>query len=62
MNIYIVLYGPDAKILFIGKHKLHGAIASSIASFNEGYSHISQAMQKMAIETNELLNVYIWRR
>ena len=44
---------------FIGKHKLHGATASAIASFNEGSSHLSQVMQKMAIETNELLNVYM---
>ena len=49
--------GP--KTVFIGKHKLHGATASAIASFHEGSSHLSHVMQKMAIETNELLNVYM---
>ena len=53
--LHSVIWSRCPKTVFIGKHKLHGAIAS----FNEGSSHLSQVMQKMAIETNELLNVYM---
>ena len=57
--LHSVIWSRCQKTVFIGKHKLHGATASAIASFNEGSSDLSQVMQKMAIVTNELLIVYM---
>ena len=42
---------------FIGKHKLHGAAASAVAVFNEGSIQLSQVMERLAIETNQIHNL-----
>ena len=42
-----------------GYHKLHGAVASAIAAFNEGAVHLSQVLQSLAIESNQVMNLYI---
>ena len=44
---------------FVGKHKLHGAVATTILSFNEGAIHMSQVLKKLAIEPNQLINMFI---
>ena len=43
----------------MGKHKLHGAVATAISSFNEGAIHMSQMLKKLAIEPNQLMNICI---
>ena len=45
--------------MFVGKHKLEGAVASAISSFNEGSIHLIKVMQKLAIESNEVMNIDI---
>ena len=40
-------------------HKLHGAVALAIAAFNEGAVHLSQVLQSLAIESNQVMNLYI---
>ena len=47
------------KHVFVGKHKLEGAVASAISSFNEGSIHLTQVMQTLAIESNEAMNIHI---
>ena len=42
-----------------GYHKLHGAVTSEIAAFNEGAAHMSQVLQRLAIESNQVMNLYI---
>ena len=40
-------------------HKLHGAVASAIAAFNEGAVRLSQVLQRLAIESSQVMNLYI---
>ena len=43
----------------MGKHKLHGAVATAISSFNEGAIHMSKVLKKLAMEPNQLINICI---
>ena len=43
----------------MGKHKLHGAVATAISSFNEGAIHMSQVLKKLAMEPNQLMYIFI---
>ena len=56
MNVYTVSK-KVSKTVFIGKHKLHGAAASAVAVFNEGCIQLSQVMERLAIETNQIHNL-----
>jgi len=49
MNVSTLSYGRDVLKLFVGKLKLHGAVASPVASFNEGACHMSQVLQKLFV-------------
>ena len=57
--LHSVIWSRCSKTMFVGKHKLHGAAASAVCSFNEGAIHLTQVMDKMAIEYNEVINCYI---
>ena len=43
----------------MGKHKIHGAVATAISSFNEGAIHMSQVLKKLAMEPNQLMHIFI---
>ena len=52
--LHSVIWSRWTNHMFVGKHKLEGAVASAISSFNEGSIHrLTQVMQKLAIESNE---------
>ena len=51
-----------SKTFFVGVRRVSGAVASAIARFNEGTSHISQVMEKLAIERNDIMSIYIEAR
>lgn len=52
--LHSVIWSRCPKIVFVGKVRLTRAVASAVASFNEGTVHVSQIMDKLAIESNEL--------
>ena len=57
--LHSVIWSRCPKHVFVGKHKLEGAVASAISSFNEGSIHLTQVMQKLAIESNEVMNIHL---
>ena len=57
-SLHNVIWSRCPKTTFVGKHKLHGAVASAVAAFNEGAVHTSQVLRKRAIEPHEILNIY----
>ena len=54
LQCYLVKVSENS---FIGKHKLHGAAASAVAVFNEGSIKLSQVMERLVIETNQIHNL-----
>ena len=58
-SLHNVIWSRWPKTIFVGKHKLHGAVATSISSFNDGAIHLSQVLKKLAIEPNQLMNIFI---
>ena len=58
-SLHNVIWGRCPKTVFVGHRKLHGAVASAIAAFNEGAIHTSQVIRRMHIEPTELLNLYV---
>ena len=58
-SLHNVIWSRCPKTIFVGKHKLHGAVATAISSFNEGAIHMSQVLKKLAIEPNQLINMFI---
>ena len=58
-SLHNVIWSRCPKTIFMGKHKLHGAVATAISSFNEGAIHMSQVLKKLAIEPNQLMNIFI---
>ena len=58
-SLHNVIWSRCPKTVFVGYHKLHGAVASAIAAFNEGAVHLSQVLQRLAIESNQVMNLYI---
>ena len=59
-SLHNVIWSRCPKTIFVGKHKLHGAVATAISSFNEGAIHMSQVLKKLAIEPNQLINMFIY--
>ena len=49
-SLHSVIWSRCPKTVFVGVRRVCGAVASAIARFNEGTSHISQVMEKLAIE------------
>ena len=58
-SIHNVIWSRCPKTFFMGKHKLHGAVATAISSFNEGAIHMSQVLKKLAMEPNQLMYIFI---
>ena len=58
-SLHYVIWSRCPKTIFMGKHKLHGAVATAISSFNEGAIHMSQVLKKLAMEPNQLMNIFI---
>ena len=58
-SLHSVIWSRCPKTVFVGVRRVCGAVASAIARFNEGTSHISQVMEKLAIERNDIMNIYI---
>ena len=56
-TVHNVIWSRCPKTTFVGKRKLHGAVASAVAAFNEGAVHTSQVLKKRAIEPHEILNI-----
>ena len=58
-SLHCVIWSRCPNIVFVGLHRLCGAVASAIARFNEGTYYIYQVMEKLAIEINDIMNIYI---
>ena len=61
-SLHSVIWSRCPKTVFVGVRRVCGAVASAIARFNEGTSHIFQVMEKLAIERNDIMNIYIEAR
>ena len=61
-SLHSVIWSRCPTTVFVGVRRVCGAVASAIARFNEGTSHISQVMEKFAIERNDIMNIYIEAR
>ena len=48
--------------MFVGHHKLHGAVASAVGGFNEGAVHLTRVMDLLAIEANEVTQAIVENR
>ena len=48
--LHSVIWSRCSNTVFVGKLKLHNAIASAVTSFNEGACHMSQVLQKLGVE------------
>ena len=55
--LHSVIWSRCPKTVFIRKEKLHGAAAAAIAVFNEGAIQLTQVMDRLAIETNQIHNL-----
>ena len=58
-SLHNVIWSRCPNTIFVGKHKLHGAVATAISYFNEDAIHMSQVLNKLAIEPNQLMNMFI---
>ena len=58
-SLHNVIWSRYPKTIFVGKHKLHGAVVTAISSFNKGAIPMSQVLKKLAIESNQLMNIFI---
>ena len=58
-SLHNLIWSRCPKTIFMGKHKLHGAVATAISSFNEGAIHMSQVLKKLAMEPNQLMYIFI---
>ena len=47
--LYSVIWSRCTKTVFVGHHKLHGAVASAVGGFNEGAVHLTRVMDLLAI-------------
>ena len=61
-SLHSVIWSRCPKTVFVGVCRVCGAVASAIARFNDGTCHISQVMEKLAIERNDIMNIYIEAR
>lgn len=53
-----VVWSRCPKTVFVGAHKLSGAVAKAVSSFNAGSRGLTQIMESMAIEANEITMAY----
>ena len=58
-SLHNVIWSRCPRTVFVGYHKLHGAVALAIAAFNEGAVLLFQVLQRLAIESNQVMNLYI---
>lgn len=49
-----VIWSRCPKTIFVGKERLHGAVAAAVGAFNKGASHLTQVMLSLNIEANEV--------
>ena len=56
--LHSVVWSRCPKTVFVGRHKLHGAVASAVSAFNTGASQLTDLMRRMAIEINKVTLAY----
>ena len=59
-SLHSVIWSRCPKTVFVGKQKLHGAVASAVASYNEGTVHMSQVNIRIAY-MYVMLSRKIWK-
>ena len=57
--LHPVVWSRCSKTVFMEHTKLQGAMATAVASFNEGAKHLSQVMEQLRIETNKVTSTYL---
>ena len=53
-SLHSVIWSRCSKTVFVSHRKLQGAVARAVACFNAGASHLTEVMELLAIEVNEL--------
>ena len=52
--LHSVIWSKCPKTVFVGKQRLDGAVASAVSVFNAGATHITQVMERLGLEVNDL--------
>ena len=60
--LHSVIWSRCPKTVFIGARKLNGAVASAVASYNEGARHLTEVMSSLDVEGNEVTRMYLERK
>ena len=57
--LHSVIWSRCTKTVFVGHRRLMCAVARAVGSFNAGASHLAEVMDLLAIETNEMTQVFV---
>ena len=57
--LHSVVWSRCPKIVFVGHHKLHGAVASAVSASNTEACQLTDLMRRMATEINEVTLAYV---
>ena len=60
--LHSVVWSRCPKTVFVGRQKLHGAPASAVSCFNTGASQLTDMMERMAVEVNEVTMAWVEER
>jgi hypothetical protein len=58
-SFHSVVWSRCSKRVFVGLHKLEGAVASAVGSFNAGQKALGLSMELLGIEVNEITHAYL---
>ncbi len=56
--LHSVIWSRCSKTVFVGHRRLRCAVARAVGSFNAGASHLTEVMELLAVETNELTQAF----
>ena len=58
-SLHSVNWSRCSKTVFVGRAKLHGAVVRAVSCFNAGACQLSQVMELLATEVNEVSQAYV---
>ena len=56
-SLHNVIWSMWPRTIFVRRHKLHGVVATAMASFNKGDIHMFQVLKKLVIDINQLMQI-----
>ena len=58
-SLHSIIWSRCSKTVFVGWAKLHGAVVRAVSCFNAGACQLTQVMELLAIEVNEVSQAYV---